>query len=144
MQELKTIKKIIVHCSATPEGKDYSAKDIDKWHKERGWECIGYHYVIKLDGTIEGGRSVKFVGAHCKGHNSDSLGICYIGGLDKDHKPKDTRTPEQKEAIKSLCLKLLKENLAAKLYGHRDFESKKDCPCFDVIEEALEWEITDV
>lgn len=144
MEKLRNVKKIIIHCSATPEGKDFGAADIDKWHKERGWECIGYHYVIKLNGAIEEGRSVSYMGAHCKGHNSDSIGICYIGGLDKDHKPKDTRTPEQKEAIKGLCLALFKKYRAAKLYGHRDFEPKKDCPCFDVIEEALEWELSDV
>ncbi|WP_163499830.1 N-acetylmuramoyl-L-alanine amidase [Helicobacter suis] len=137
--KLNTIKKIIIHCSATPEGQDFSAKDIDRWHKEKGWEGIGYHFVIKLDGTIESGRSLDCVGAHCRGHNSDSLGICYIGGLDKNYKPADTRTPEQKEALKSLCLKLLKENVAAKLYGHRDFEPKKECPCFDVIEESEDW-----
>ncbi|WP_163535062.1 N-acetylmuramoyl-L-alanine amidase [Helicobacter suis] len=99
---------------------------------------------MRLNSSIEEGRSCHFVGAHCKGHNSDSIGICYIGGLDSNRKPKDTRTPEQKEALKSLCLKLLKENVAAKLYGHRDFEPRKDCPCFDVIEEALEWEFENV
>ena len=92
---MRKINKIIVHCSATPEGRNVSAATIDKWHKERGWSGIGYHYVVKLDGSIEYGRMVDKVGDHCKGHNKSSIGICYIGGCDSDMKAKDTRTPQQ-------------------------------------------------
>lgn len=93
---MRKINQIIVHCSATPEGKNFNANDIDRWHKERGFDCIGYHYVIDLDGTIEKGRPIEKVGAHVKGHNSNSIGVCYIGGLASDGKtPKDTRTVEQ-------------------------------------------------
>ncbi|CCB80748.1 N-acetylmuramoyl-L-alanine amidase [Helicobacter bizzozeronii] len=129
---MRTINKIIIHCSATEKEKDFCAADIDRWHKERGWKCIGYHYVIKLDGTIEKGRALADVGAHCVGQNKDSIGICYIGGLDSWNKSKDTRTPKQKEALKDLCLELKKQFSNAKFYGHRDFEKGKDCPCFDV------------
>ena len=75
MKPLKKVKYIIVHCSATPEGKDYTAADIDRWHRQQGWECIGYHYVVRLDGMLEPGRSIKYQGAHCKPLNSVSIGI---------------------------------------------------------------------
>ena len=94
---MRKINEIIVHCSATPEGKDFHASDIDRWHKAQGWKCIGYNYVIDLDGTVEPGRPLNEIGAHTVGHNSNSIGICYIGGCAKDGRtPKDTRTPEQK------------------------------------------------
>lgn len=86
------VQEIIIHCSATKEGVDFKAKDIERWHKQRGFKKIGYHYVIDLDGTIEQGRKETENGAHTVGHNSIALGICYIGGLDKNGKPKDTRT----------------------------------------------------
>jgi len=128
---MRNIKEIIIHCSATREGQHIDAATIDKWHKERGWRMIGYHYVVLLDGIIEYGRPVKDIGAHCKGHNSKSIGICYIGGVEQDGTtPKDTRTCEQKEALKLLIrvLKLLHPD--AEVYGHRDFSSKA-CPSFD-------------
>lgn len=123
---------IILHCSATKELQDFKAKDIDKWHKNQGWECIGYHYVIDLDGTIEPGRNEAYVGAHCTGKNSTSIGICYIGGLDKNGNSKDTRTPQQKESMYKLVNQLVnKYKLTIKdVYGHRAF-ANKDCPCFD-------------
>lgn len=77
---MRKITELILHCSATPEGKDFSTTDIDRWHKARGFKMIGYHYVIRLDGTIEQGRPLEMTGAHCKGHNAHSIGICYIGG----------------------------------------------------------------
>lgn len=90
---MRKIKEIIIHCSATKEGRDYTIADIDRWHRDRGFFCIGYHFVIYRDGSIHVGRSVEEVGAHCRGHNLVSIGICYIGGLSKNGKPKDTRTP---------------------------------------------------
>lgn len=84
---MRKIKEIIIHCSATREGRDYTVADIDRWHRERGFFCIGYHFVIYRDGSIHVGRSVEEVGAHCKGHNTVSIGVCYIGGLSKDGKP---------------------------------------------------------
>ena len=107
---MREIDKIIVHCSATQEGKDISAATIDAWHKKRGWSGIGYHYVVGLNGNIEYGRSVYSTGAHVKGHNTGSIGICYIGGVESERGPdgkwvaKDTRTPEQRVFVKSMSL----------------------------------------
>ena len=95
---MRKIKEIIIHCSATKEGRNFTVADIDRWHRERGMRCIGYHFVIYRDGSIHVGRAIEEVGAHCKGHNSISIGICYIGGLSKKGKPKDTRTRDQKAA----------------------------------------------
>ncbi|MFC3847844.1 N-acetylmuramoyl-L-alanine amidase [Helicobacter baculiformis] len=127
---MRDIQQIIIHCSATKEGKDFRAADIDRWHKERGFKQIGYHYVITLEGCIERGRDLAEVGAHCKGHNAHSIGICYIGGLDLQNKPKDTRTPAQKRALEDLLTRLRQAYPQARVYGHRDFEPKKECPCF--------------
>ena len=96
---MRNINKIIVHCTATKEGKAFNVADITRWHKQRGFVTIGYHWVVLLDGTIQQGRAEMTMGAHCKGHNANSIGICYIGGLDKNGNPKDTRTPEQKKAL---------------------------------------------
>lgn len=132
---MRTINEIIVHCTATPEGKDFKAKDIDRWHKERGWEKIGYHYVIDLDGTIEKGRGENEVGAHCSGRNAHSIGVVYVGGLAKDGKtPKDTRTDKQKEALWKLLIALIIKYPNATIHGHCEFSSKA-CPCFNVKEE---------
>ena len=135
---MRKINEIIVHCSATAEFRDFGAADIDRWHKAQGWDCIGYHYVVKLDGTVQEGRPVERMGAHCKGHNANSIGVCYIGGLTADGKtPKDTRTAAQKAALLSLIRRLKSNYPGAKVYGHRDF-AKKACPCFDAREEYSE------
>lgn len=89
---MREINSLIIHCSATPEGRDFTVEDIDRCHRQRGFRCIGYHYVIYRDGSIHPGRPVACEGAHCLGHNADSIGICYIGGVDAAGKPKDTRT----------------------------------------------------
>ena len=130
------IKKIIIHCSATRENENILAATIKRWHtKEKGWSDIGYHYVIHLDGTIVKGRKDDVVGAHCLGHNANSLGVCYIGGLDKKgHNPKDTRTLEQKIALQSLLKTLTFTHPESVIYGHRDF-SNKACPSFDATSE---------
>tara|TARA_B100001248_G_C27322210_1_gene427322 strand:- start:398 stop:811 length:414 start_codon:yes stop_codon:yes gene_type:complete len=126
------IDKIVVHCSATPEGRDVSAATIDQWHKERGWSGIGYHFVVALDGNIEYGRDLNKTGAHVKGHNTGSIGICYIGGLDSvSRTAKDTRTSEQKESLLDLIKTLKKLHPFATVHGHNEFSSKA-CPCYDV------------
>lgn len=134
---MRKITKIIVHCADTPEGRDDKAEDIRRWHKARGFNDIGYHYVVDLDGTIEPGRDVEKAGAHTNGHNADSIGVCYIGGADTDMKPKDTRTEEQKTALRLLLKYLVQKYPGAKIYGHRDF-SAKPCPCFDAKTEYQE------
>ena len=131
---MRKITEIIIHCSATIEGKDYTVADIDRWHRARGFRKIGYHYVIYRDGTIHAGRPISETGAHCVGHNAHSIGICYIGGLSKEGKPKDTRTPEQREAMRSLIKQLKQKFPEASMHGHREFASKA-CPCFRVPEE---------
>ena len=127
---MRNINKIIVHCSATKEGKAFTANDITRWHKQRGFATIGYHYVVLLDGTIQQGRAEMVMGAHCKGHNANSIGICYIGGLDENGNSKDTRTPEQKKSLLELLKRLKKDYPNATIHGHREF-ANKDCPCFD-------------
>ena len=132
---MRKIDKIIVHCSATREGVDYSVETIRGWHKMRGWSDIGYHYLVHLDGSISYGRDISKIGAHVKGHNTGSIGICYVGGVETDGKtPKDTRTPEQKESLLDLIKTLKRLNSNAVVYGHRDFSSKA-CPSYDATTE---------
>lgn len=133
----RTIHYLVVHCSATPEGRDHTAKDIDLWHRQRGFNEIGYNYVVRLNGTIEGGRDVDKIPSHVTNHNKDSIGICYIGGIDKNTlQPKDTRTAEQKEALKKLLTELKALYPEAEILGHRDFPGvAKACPCFNAKEE---------
>lgn len=129
---MRKINKLIVHCSATPEGRDVKTETIKDWHvNSNHWKDIGYHYVIELDGSIHKGRDENVIGAHCSGQNANSIGICYVGGVAKDGKtPKDTRTDAQKQSL----LKLLKELKAkypnATIHGHREFAAKA-CPSFD-------------
>lgn len=127
---MRNINKIIVHCSATKEGKAFTANDITRWHKERGFATIGYHYVVLLDGTIQQGRAEMVMGAHCKGYNANSIGVCYIGGLDVNNNPKDTRTEEQKKALLTLLKRLKADYPKATIHGHCEYANKA-CPCFD-------------
>lgn len=132
---MRKIDLIIIHCSATPEGKDFSIVDIDIWHKQRGFKEIGYHYVIYRDGTLHIGRLISKVGAHCLGHNANSIGICYIGGCAADDSsPKDTRTPQQKLALSALLRQLKKQFPNAEIHSHSDFAAKA-CPSFDATKE---------
>lgn len=129
---MRSINQIIIHCSATREGKDYTVADITRWHKARGWRTIGYHFVIYRDGSVHKGRNLEEIGAHCVGHNAHSVGICYIGGLSADGKTsKDTRTQEQRTALRKLVEDLQQQFPGASLHGHREF-ANKSCPCFDV------------
>lgn len=147
MKVMRKIDSIIVHCSATKAGLDFSAADIDRWHRERGFNDIGYHYIVCLDGKIEKGRDILLMGAHCKGWNERSIGICYIGGLDENGLPADTRTNAQKRVLYQLIMDLQKEYGILQVLGHRDtspdlngdgvvepYEYVKSCPCFNVKE----------
>lgn len=149
---MNKIDSIIIHCSATRAGQDLRAKDIDRMHRARGFNQIGYNFVIDFDGTVENGRSLSIDGAHCntKGfsgvsYNKHSIGICYIGGLDANGRPADTRTEAQKNSLRDLVAKLCREYDIIELLGHRDTspdlngngevepaEYIKACPCFDV------------
>ena len=128
---MRIINEIIIHCSATPEGKDYTVEQIRQWHKQRGFSDIGYHYVIYRDGSIHSGRPIERIGAHCLKHNAHSIGVCYIGGIAKDGKtPKDTRTDAQKESLIKLIKELKAKYPKATVHGHREYANKA-CPCFD-------------
>lgn len=135
---MRPIDSIIIHCSATPEGKHFTAADIRRWHKAQGWSDIGYHYVILLDGTVQEGRPIEQPGAHCKGMNDRSIGICYIGGLASDGKtPKDTRTTAQKASMHALVEKLANRYglTASQIHGHNEYAAKA-CPSFNVRREV--------
>lgn len=128
---MRTINQIIIHCTATKAGRKTTVEEIDRWHRARGFRCIGYHYVIYLDGTVARGRDDSQTGAHCKGYNAHSIGVCYVGGLDATGKQCDTRTPQQKESLRTLVSKLKQRYPGATLHGHCEFAAKA-CPCFDV------------
>lgn len=131
----RNIKEIIVHCSATAEGKDFTVAQIRQWHLQRGFTDIGYHYVIYRDGSVHVGRPEEVSGAHCTGHNTISIGVCYIGGCASDGKtPKDTRTAAQKKALLELLRELKKKYPSAKIHSHRDYANKA-CPSFDATKE---------
>ena len=130
---MRQVNEIILHCSATREGKAFTLADIDRWHRERGWKGCGYHYVVGLDGVVEEGRSMEEAGAHCAGRNSSSIGICYIGGCDLVGKAKDTRTEEQKAAMVKLVRRLMdKYGIGIeKVRCHNEFAAKA-CPSFSI------------
>ena len=131
----RKINLIVVHCSATPEGRAVKAEDIRRWHmNDRGFSDIGYHFIVCLDGTIQSGRPLEKAGAHCRGKNANSIGVCYIGGLNTNGIPADTRTEAQKVSLLSVlrALRIALPNVPIR--GHRDF-APKACPCFDATEE---------
>lgn len=133
-QSERNIKEIILHCTATPEGRDYTVEQIRQQHKSQGWSDIGYHYVIYRNGSLHVGRDVNLIGSHCKGRNSNSIGVVYVGGCDKDMKPKDTRTDEQKDTMLKLLKALKVLYPGVEIHGHNEYAAKA-CPSFDVQKE---------
>ena len=134
---MRRINEIIVHCTATRTNQSVTMADINRWHKERGFAKVGYHYVIDVDGSIMIGRDESETGAHCVGHNANSIGIAYIGGLcSEKSKPKDTRTQAQKDTLKSLIILLCDRHPIVAINGHSVY-ANKDCPCFDAKSEYL-------
>ena len=133
---MRSITLIVIHCSAVKPDQLSSAAQIDSWHRQRGYHLgIGYHYVIRRNGDIEPGRPEWMVGAHCLNHNKYSIGVCYEGGLDARGQPADTRTAEQKSAMRNLLEDLHKRHPRAVIVGHRDLSHDRDCPCFDAVSE---------
>ena len=132
---MREINLIVIHCSATPEGRDISTETVRGWHvNERGWSDIGYHYVIELSGKVKVGRPLERAGAHVRGFNKNSIGICYIGGMTDDMSaPKDTRNEAQKESLLNLLLDLKEQFPNAVIKGHNQY-STKACPSFDTSE----------
>ena len=132
---MREINKIIVHCSATREGENYEVAEIRKWHLARGFNDIGYHFYIDLYGEIHKGRDISKIGAHCKGHNRNSIGICYCGGVEADGKtPKDTRQECQKESLVAVLRTLKAMYPNAVIHSHNDFANKA-CPSFNATRE---------
>lgn len=131
----RKINKIFVHCSATPEGRDVKMETIKSWHvKGNGWSDIGYHFVIELDGMVKEGRPLHRAGAGVKGHNANSIHICYVGGIDKNKTAKDTRTEAQKSSMNKLIEALKEDHPEASIHGHNEFANKA-CPSFNVQKE---------
>ena len=145
---MRTINLIVIHCSATREDKDFTEYDLDVCHRRRGFNGAGYHFYIRKNGDIKSTRPLERIGAHTRGFNKESIGICYEGGLDARGNPKDTRTPEQRSALHLLVYQLLQQFRNARVCGHRDlspdldgdgtvepWEWVKQCPCFEVSKE---------
>lgn len=145
---MRKINYIVVHCSATREGCVLAPQALEAEHRRRGFRGTGYHYYIRRDGSVLDTRPLQLPGAHVKGHNAHSIGVCYEGGLDAGGKPKDTRTPEQRSALRLLVHRLLKQFRDARVCGHRDLSPDRDgdgtveprewvkqCPCFEVSSE---------
>lgn len=130
---MRMINKIIIHCSATKPTQDIGAAEIDMWHKKQGWDEIGYHFVIRRNGETEKGRDIEIAGAHCKGQNKNSIGICLAGGIDENGRAKNNFTEKQFQSLRNLAAKLKKEYPNAAIHGHNEFANKA-CPCFDVKE----------
>lgn len=126
---VRYINDIILHCTATLPGQDVGVPEVRAWHRAQGWKDIGYHYLVRLDGSIERGRPISQPGAHCYGHNAHSIGVAYVGGLDENSQPSDTRTEAQKAALLKLLANLTLMYRCS-IHGHRDYANKA-CPCFD-------------
>lgn len=130
---------IFVHCSATKPNLDVGAREIREWHLRRGWRDIGYNFVIKRDGTVQGGRDLdrdgdfmEEIGAHVRGYNSVSIGVCLVGGVDWSGKPDFNFTRQQMKSLDGLIEQIKAEYPSAEVVGHRDKDPNKACPCFDV------------
>ena len=145
---MRQINLLVIHCSATKENQPLTIQALETSHQKRGFNGIGYHYYIRQSGEVINTRPLNRIGAHSKGYNRYSIGICYEGGLDKNGKPKDTRTPEQRAALRRLVNELLIRFPGCKVCGHRDLspdlnhngkvepdEWTKQCPCFDAATE---------
>ena len=144
MASSASVKYIVIHCSTTRSTRDYTAEQLLRDHKTRGFRTVGYHFYIRRDGSVTQHRKLLEVGAHCRPWNRCSIGICYEGGLDNEGHPKDTRTEWQKHSLRVLILALLKDYPNCRICGHRDLspdlngngeiepeEWIKACPCFN-------------
>ena len=136
MNGADSVRFLVIHCSATRCDRDYTTEQLLRDHRKRGFRTVGYHFYIRRDGTVTQHRRLLEVGAHARGFNRCSIGICYEGGLDTEGHPTDTRTPAQKQRLTELIWKLRKLFPQAVVVGHRDLPGvKKDCPCFEAAEE---------
>lgn len=132
---MRPVNEIIVHCTATPEGRSVTVSEIDAWHRARGWSGIGYHRIIGLHGERWQGRALEKIGAHCEGHNTATIGVVYVGGLTRDGRdPKDTRTSAQREMLRAELIDLRDRFNIQKVSGHNEYANKA-CPCFNASNE---------
>lgn len=145
LKDRESTELIVVHCSATSPNADIGVPEITRWHKQRGFDTVGYHYVIRRTGRLETGRRESEIGAHVRGHNSNSIGVCLAGGVDIRGKPENNFTPEQFATLETLLQQLKGRYPDARILGHRDLspdrngdgkitpdEFIKACPSFDV------------
>ena len=130
---MRPIHLIVIHCSATRANRSYTVDDCRRDHRDRGYADIGYHYYITRDGEVHTGRPLSQVGAHARGFNKYSIGICYEGGLDYDGCPADTRTPQQRTSLDQLLTRLKATFPQARIVGHNQLNPHKACPCFEVL-----------
>lgn len=127
------VKYIVIHASATRADQDWGAAEIEQWHRERGFRKIGYHFVIRRDGSVEYGRGLTEIGAHVKGYNNNSIGICQMGGIDAEGNAENNFTEMQFDALAHILRFLKRYFPNADVVGHRDLPGvQKECPCFDV------------
>ena len=134
---MRKLTRIILHCTATPDGRHVDVDTIRGWHKKRGWSDIGYHYVIYIDGSVHVGRDVAKAGAHVVGHNADTIGVVYVGGTDAGGKAKDTMNDAQETAFVNLVKHLRDQYGPLTLHGHNEYAAKA-CPSFNV-KHKFEW-----
>lgn len=123
---------LVVHCAATKPSMDIGLREIRQWHRQKGWLDVGYHFIIRRDGAVEAGRDVNVIGAHVQGYNSESVGVCLVGGINDKGEPEANFTPEQYESLSGLLTDLSKQFPHASIVGHRELDPKKACPSFDV------------
>lgn len=128
---MRKLDRIILHCTATPEGRHVDVNTIRAWHKKRGWSDVGYHFIIYIDGSVHVGRDVSKVGAHVSGHNATTIGVVYVGGTDAAGKAKDTMNAAQETAFVNLVKHLRDEYGPLTLHGHNEYAAKA-CPSFKV------------
>jgi N-acetylmuramoyl-L-alanine amidase len=136
---MRDINLIMIHCTDTPEGRDVTAEEVNEWHRQRGYEMIGYHFLIRLNGDIESGRPLFMKGAACRKGRANDFGVhvCYAGGRDNRGDTADTRTPKQRESLLMLLKWLKRRFPKARIVGHRDFDRGKACPCYDAKNEYM-------
>lgn len=132
---MRKINLLVIHCSATRENQTYTPEQLECDHRARGFVSAGYNYYVRRSGEVVSMRPVEQIPAHARGYNRHSIGICYEGGLDRESRPADTRTPQQKESLRILLLMLLAHYPGSRICGHRDLGAPKACPCFNAEKE---------
>jgi len=137
---MRRITMIVLHCSGVMPNVHQDISVVDNYHRSKGWKGVGYHFYVRRDGTVEIGRRLEEIGAHCVGHNKYSIGICYEGGLNSAAQAEDTRTPQQVRELRKLVERMHAYFPNAIIVGHHDLNPTKPCPCFDVVGEYADLE----